>query len=66
MKTTSLLSYYRCAHTTPLQELDAFEANLAVDLPSRSEEFRIDLENALGIMLSIKANMQRIQLTQTT
>ena len=66
MKTTSLLSYYRCAHTTALQELDAFEANLAVDLPSRSEEFRIDLENALGIIISIKANMQRIQLTQTT
>jgi hypothetical protein len=51
---------------TALQELDAFEANLEVDLPSRTEEFRIDLENALGIMLSIKANMQRIQLTQTT
>jgi hypothetical protein len=51
---------------TALQELDAFEANLAVDLPSRSEEFRIDLENALGIIISIKANMQRIQLAQTT
>ena len=66
MKTTSLLSYYRCTHTTALQELDAFEANLAVDLPSRTEEFRIDLENALGIIISIKANMQRIQLAQTT
>lgn len=66
MKTTSLLSYYRTTHTTALQELDAFEANLAVDLPSRTEEFRIDLANALWIMLSIKANIQHIHLTQTT
>ena len=66
MKTISLLSYYRCTHTTALQELDAFEANLEVDLPSRSEEFRIDLENALWIIISIKANMQSIQLTQTS
>lgn len=66
MKTTSLLSYYRSKHTTALQELDAFEANLAVDLPSRTEEFRIDLENALWIIISIKAGMQHIQLTQTT
>jgi hypothetical protein len=66
MKTTSLLSYYRSKHTTALQELDAFEANLEVDLPSSTEEFRIDLENALRIIIIIKGNMQHIQLTQTT